>query len=111
MKVLDPRRAAAAAEPANPNRPATSIVYDVPDVRLVAFRLRPGQAVRPHRNASSVILTVIAGHGVVSGAEGEREIRAGEVVCYEPNEVHGMRATDDVFQLLAAIAPRPRSNA
>ena len=111
MKVLDPRRIAAAAEPANPNRPATSIVYDVPDVRLVAFHLRPGQTVPPHRNASTVVLSVIAGHGVVTGAEGEREVRAGEVVCYEPNEVHGMRATDDVFQLLAAIAPRPGSNA
>jgi quercetin dioxygenase-like cupin family protein len=98
---------AAGATPANPSRPATVVVHDSPDARLVVFRLEPGQAVPPHGNASTVILTVIQGSGVVSGGEGEQPVTAGDVVTYDPNELHGMRAKDERLVLLATIAPRP----
>lgn len=107
MITLDARRAAADAAAPAPNRPATAIVHDTPDVRLVVFRIAPGQAVPPHHNASTVILTVLAGRGFVSGRDGERAVQAGDVVAYEPNEQHGMRATDTELVLLATIAPRP----
>lgn len=107
MITLDARRAAADAVAPAANRPATAIVHDAPDVRLVVFRLAPGQAVPPHRNASTVILTVLAGHGLVSGSDDERPVQAGDVVAYAPNEQHGMRATDAELVLLATIAPRP----
>jgi quercetin dioxygenase-like cupin family protein len=111
MKTLDARHAAADAVAANPSRPATAVVHDSRDARLVVFRLAPGQAVAPHRNASTVMLTVIAGRGLVSGAEGEQPVAAGTVVAYEPNELHGMRAVDEEFVLLATIAPRPGERA
>jgi quercetin dioxygenase-like cupin family protein len=109
MKVLDIRRAAREAIAANPTRPATAIVHDSADARLVVFRLSPGQSVAPHRNASTVTLTVISGSGLTSGDHGEAPVATGDVVTYEPNEVHGMRAADEELVLLATITPRPGS--
>lgn len=109
MKVLDPRQAATDAVAANASRPATAIVHDSEDARLVVFRLAPGQAVAPHRSNSTVMLSVLAGCGFVSGSEGERAVEAGDLVVYAPEEVHGMRAGDEELTLLATIAPRPGS--
>jgi quercetin dioxygenase-like cupin family protein len=108
MIVLDPRGAARAAVAASPTRPASAILLDQPDVRLVVFRIAPGQEVPPHRNASTVLLTVLEGEGVLSGADGEERVcRAGDAVAYAPNETHGMRATGRELLLLAVITPRP----
>lgn len=111
MHTLDPRRAAREAVAASPSRPATAIVHDSPDARLIVFRLAPGQAVPPHRSTSAVQLTVLDGTGVLMGEEGgaprERACIAGEVVLYAPNELHGMRAEGDELLLLATITPRP----
>jgi quercetin dioxygenase-like cupin family protein len=107
MKTFDARRAAVDARVSNSTRPATSIVYDTPDARVVVFRIAPGQTVSPHRNGSTVILTVLSGHGVVSGGDSRRVVSAGEVIAYEPNELHGMSAIDAEFVLLATITPRP----
>ncbi|HZO18063.1 MAG TPA: cupin domain-containing protein [Gemmatimonadaceae bacterium] len=111
MKVIRPFQAAAGAVAADPRRPATAIVHDSPDVRSVVFRIGPGQVVAPHRSASTVLLTTISGRGIVSGADTEQEMQPGDVVVYEPNELHGMRATDDTFVLLATITPRPGDRA
>lgn len=112
MKTLRPASAARAAVAAHPDRPATAVVHDDADARLVVFRLAPGQAVPPHRSASTVMLTVIEGSGLLSGesdgAPVERPCVAGDVVTYAPNELHGMRADgDDELLLLATITPRP----
>jgi len=107
MRGLDPRAAAREAVAASSARPATAILLDTPDVRLVVFRIAPGQAVAPHRNASTVMLTVLEGAGILSGGDAERQCRAGDVVVYEPSEMHGMRATDTELLLLAIITPRP----
>ena len=111
MTALDPRAAARAAVAASPTRPATAVLHDTPDARLVVFRLGPGQAVPPHRNASTVMLSVLEGKGVLSGerdgAPDERACAAGDVVVYAPNEQHGMRAGDGELLLLATITPRP----
>jgi quercetin dioxygenase-like cupin family protein len=111
MKALDPRRAAREAVAPNPSRPATAILDDSADARLVVFRLAPGQAVPPHRSASTVQLTVLEGAGVLTGeddgAPREHACAAGDVVLYAPNELHGMRAGDAELLLLATITPRP----
>jgi quercetin dioxygenase-like cupin family protein len=58
-----------------------------------------------------VQLTVLAGSGVlateVGGAALEQQYEAGDVVTYDPNELHWMRATDEELLLLATITPRP----
>lgn len=107
MIALDPRAAARAAVSAQPERPATAIISDTPDARLVVFRLAPGQVVAPHRSTSSVLLTVLEGRGTLSGEAEERACAAGDVVAYAPNELHGMRADGGELLLLATITPRP----
>jgi len=107
MKTLDVPRAAREAIAANANRPATAVVHDSPDARLVVFRIAPGQAVPPHRNASTVMLTVISGRGLILGGTNERAVAPAETVVFEPNELHGMRAELEELVLLATITPRP----
>lgn len=107
MIALAPLDAARRAPAANPTRPATAVLHDSADARLVVFRLAPGQAVATHRNPSTVTLAVLDGAGILSGAEGERECAAGDLVVYAPGEPHGMRATDHELLLLATITPRP----
>ena len=111
MNRLDVRRAAREAVTTQADRPATAIVHDTPDVRLVVFRLAPGQRVPLHRSTSTVQLTVLAGAGVLTGetdgAPADASCAAGDVVVYAPNEQHGMRADAEELVLLATITPRP----
>jgi quercetin dioxygenase-like cupin family protein len=107
MIVHDPRQAARGAVAAHAGRPATAIIHDSPDARLVVFRIEPGQRVPPHTSASTVILTVVAGSGTVTGGDEEREVRAGDVVTYAPAELHGMEAAGETLVIVATIAPRP----
>ena len=111
MKSLDIPRAAREAVGANAARPATAVVHDSPDARLIVFRITPGQAVAPHRNASTVMLTVISGRGFIRGGEDERAVAPAETVVFEPNELHGMRAELEELVLLATITPRPGTRA
>jgi quercetin dioxygenase-like cupin family protein len=109
MRTIQPAAAARAAVAAHPGRPATAVVHDSAEARLVVFRLAPGQAVPPHRSVSTVLLTVLAGAGLLSGGDEERACAAGDVVAYAPEELHGMRAGDGELLLLATITPRPGS--
>ena len=107
MIVLDPKSVARAAIGVAAGRPATALLFDSPDMRLIAFRLKPGTAVPVHTSESSVMLTVLEGEGIIRNDLEERVCRAGDVVCFKPREPHGMAATNDEFQLLATITPRP----
>ena len=107
MNVLQGLVLANTAKAANPARPATNIAHDSADARVVLFRIEPGQEIAVHTSTSSVVLVVLTGNGIVVGAEGERDVRAGDIVAYAPEEPHGMRALDAQFVLAAVIAPRP----
>jgi len=107
MKALTPLEQARSAVAASRTRPATAILFDEPDARLVVFRISAGQSVAPHRNPSTVMLSVLQGEGFVSGADGERACRAGDLFTFEPNEIHGMRAEVAELFLMATITPRP----
>lgn len=113
MTRYDPRRAAREATAAHPARPATAILRDDDDARLVVFRLAPGQAVPPHRSTSTVHLAVLEGRGTLTGEDGgasaEQPCAEGDVVVYAPGELHGMRAGAEELLLLATITPRPGS--
>jgi mannose-6-phosphate isomerase-like protein (cupin superfamily) len=54
------------------------------------------------------MLVIVSGSGSVAGADGERAVRAGDLVAYDNNEPHGMRATGEQLVIAAVIAPRPR---
>lgn len=107
MKSYDPIAIATTAVAPPKPRPATALMHDAPGARLVLFRIQPGQQVAPHTSTSTVILSIASGRGIVLGAEGERTVRAGEVIVYEPCELHGMRALDEQLVIVATITPRP----
>lgn len=109
MKTYSPRADAETAVAAHPGRPATAVIHDAVDARLVTFRIEPGQRVPPHTSRSTVILTVLSGSGSVTGGDEERAVAAGDVIAYEPGELHGMEAGDETLMILATIAPRPGS--
>jgi quercetin dioxygenase-like cupin family protein len=107
MKVYDTPALATAAVAAQAGRPATSIVHDSADARVVLFRLEPDQKVAVHTSPSTVLLMVIAGSGMVSDANGEHPVKMGDLVAYEEREPHGMRAESEQLVIAAVIAPRP----
>lgn len=108
MRVHSVPALAAGAVSANPARPATVLVHDSADARVVVFRIEPGQQVPVHTSGSSVLLAVISGVGVVSGGGGaDQRVSAGDIIAYEPQEPHGMRAESERLVIAAVIAPRP----
>jgi quercetin dioxygenase-like cupin family protein len=109
MNIYDTRTAAASAVSSRPDRPATTLLHDCPDARVLLFRLEPGQDVPVHTNASSVLLEVVSGTGTVVGGAGERRVGPGDIAVYEPHEPHGMRAGGEQLVIVAIIAPRPGS--
>lgn len=110
MKIHDVNAIADAAVSAKPDRPATALIHDSDDARVVVFRIDAGREVALHTSDSSVILTVVRGPGFISGpVDGvvrETEVNIGTIVAYEPGELHGMRADGTVFVVVATIAPR-----
>jgi quercetin dioxygenase-like cupin family protein len=106
MKVVNIAESAVkAVSPAG--RVATALVHDSSDARIVVFRIESGQEVPVHTSTSTVLLTIVSGSGVVIGAEGERTVRAGDIVAYDAHEPHGMRALEGQLVIAAVIAPRP----
>lgn len=89
------------------DRPATGIAHDEENARIVAFDLLPGQKIPPHRNASTVIVSVVEGSGTFRGADGEAVLRAGEMAVYRPGEEHAIEAGNGPLRFVAVIAPRP----
>lgn len=90
-------------------RPASMLLHDEPNARVVAFRLLPGQIVPPHSSTSTVIVQVTAGSGIFRGATAadEATLRVGESAVYAPDEMHAIEATTEELQFLAIITPRP----
>lgn len=110
MNVYHAPEAAAAAVSANASRPATALIHDSADARVVLFRIEPGQQVAEHKSSSTVVLVVISGAGIVSGATGDCEVSTGDIIAYGVNEPHGLRANEQPFVVAAVIAPRPAAH-
>jgi len=107
MKIYDAPTLAAAAVAPSGGRPATTLVHDSNEARVVLFRLDPGQAVPVHATASTVLLTIISGTGTVIGEHGERTVKPGDIVANAEHEPHGMQAVGEQFIFADVIAPRP----
>lgn len=107
MNVVSVLASAGAAVSGRSDRPATAVLHDSPDARAIVFRIDPGQEVAPHTSTSTVLLSVVAGHGRVSGASGERAVGPGDLVTYDVGELHGMRAMGEQLVIAAVITPRP----
>lgn len=91
-----------------PDRPATALLHDEPNVRIVGFHLLPGQEVLPHTSESSVLVQVIEGSGTFIGETGTARLQTGGTAVYAPGEVHSMKADNgERLRFLAIITPRP----
>ncbi len=88
-------------------RPATVVLHDEANARIVAFRLEPGQRIPPHHSNSTVIVQVTAGSGTFIGEDGRALLSAGETAVYAPGETHAIEAGDEPLRFLAILAPRP----
>ncbi len=82
MNVYHTPELAAAALAANAARPATAIIQDAADARVMLFRIEPGQQGAVHTSPSTVLLTVIAAviaprpRGTLMTTGGARRARA-----------------------------------
>jgi len=93
---------------ARDDRPATMLVHDEPNVRVVSFHLLPGQEVSSHTSESTVLVQVIEGSGTFVGETGEVRLEVGGTAVYAPREVHSMAASNgERLRFLAIITPRP----
>jgi quercetin dioxygenase-like cupin family protein len=106
VKVFEVGTLAAEAV-AHADQPASALLHDSADARVVIFRIEPGQEVRVHTSESTVLLAIVSGSGTVTDAESERAVRAGDLVVYEVAEPHGMRAHEEQLVIAAVIVPRP----
>ncbi|MGH7634503.1 MAG: hypothetical protein ACRENC_12285, partial [Gemmatimonadaceae bacterium] len=70
--VDDPRAIAAGAVAVRPGRPATAIVHDSADARVVVFRLAPGEEVAPHTRPSTVMPSPFAVLATIAPRPGTR---------------------------------------
>jgi quercetin dioxygenase-like cupin family protein len=93
--------------PGRPDRVVSQLLHDTRDIRVVAFNLQPGQQVKPHRSASTVLVQVIEGEGEFSGGDGAARLTAGDAAVYDRDELHGIRALDTRLRFTAIITPRP----
>ncbi|MHB1168903.1 MAG: cupin domain-containing protein [Longimicrobiales bacterium] len=90
------------------DRPATMLLHDEPNARIVSFHLLPGQEVLPHKSESTVLVQVIEGSGTFIGESGSVRLETGGSAVYAPGEVHSMTASDgERLRFLAVIMPRP----
>jgi quercetin dioxygenase-like cupin family protein len=101
MKVLMRGPAARA------DRPASELLHDEANSRIVAFHLLPGQRVPPHQSESTVVALVLAGSGRFQGADSAAVLAVGQCAVFAPGEMHAIDAGDEALRFLAIIAPRP----
>lgn len=88
-------------------RPASEILHDEANVRVIAFHLLPGQGIPPHKSDSTVLVQVVSGSGRFHGEESAEVLSSGQSAVYAPGEMHAMYAGDEPLRFLAIIAPRP----
>lgn len=92
-----------------PERPGTKMLHDEENVRVIRFRVEPGQAVPPHTSDSTVVVQVLEGEGIFRGEPGEARLGPGRTAVYAPGELHSMEpAGDAALHFLAILTPGPR---
>jgi quercetin dioxygenase-like cupin family protein len=87
------------------DKPYRELLYDSPNLRVLAFNFEPGQElpVHSHPADADVILMVLEGEGEFTGAN-EMPAKAGQVQIMSVCEPHGLKALTRM-RLLVLIAP------
>jgi quercetin dioxygenase-like cupin family protein len=89
------------------DRPASEVLHDEANVRIVCFHLLEGQSIPPHESDSTVIVEVISGTGVFRGAGADATLHAGQSAVFAPGEPHAIAAEQGPLRFRALITPRP----
>lgn len=87
------------------DKPHRELLYDSPNLRVLAFNFEPGQElpVHSHPADSDVTLMILEGEGEFTGAH-EMPAKPGIIQIMPVCEPHGLRAKTRV-RLLVFIAP------
>jgi quercetin dioxygenase-like cupin family protein len=88
-----------------PGNPYRELLYDSPNLRVLAFNFEPGQEmpVHSHTADSDVTLIILEGEGEFLGAH-EMPAKTGSVQIMPVCEPHGLKAHTRL-RLLVLIAP------
>lgn len=89
------------------DRPASHLLHDEGNVRVVAFALAAGQVVPPHSSPSTVMVHVLRGRGLFVGGSSQDTLEPGHSAVYEPGETHSIEAGGEGVEFLAIISPGP----
>jgi len=73
-------------------------------LRLVLVAMAPGNAIGTHQADSPMTVHVISGHIRYRAADGEHELRDGEVLFFGPGDAHDIRALQESSLLLTLSA-------
>lgn len=85
----------------SPGRPVVSETVRTPTGSEFRIVFQPGQQLPPHQNAMRVVITAVAGSGVLTiGVDDDRRLQAGDAVRLEPNVLHAVTAGGDGLELL-----------
>jgi len=87
------------------DKPYRELLYDSPNLRVLAFNFEPGQEmpVHSHPADSDILLMILEGEGEFNGLR-EMPARAGQVQIMPVCEPHGLTAHTRL-RLLVVIAP------
>jgi len=87
------------------DKPCRDLIFDSPNMRVLAFNFEPGQElpVHSHQADSEVGMLILEGEGFFTGAQ-EAPARAGDLQILPVGEPHGLKAKTRV-RLLVFIAP------
>ena len=88
------------------DRPASELLFDSDDVRIVRFSLKAGQEIKPHTSTSSVGMLIVSGSGTIGVGDETISGGPGTLAVCPKNVSHGFVAKTDMV-LTAFIAPRP----
>lgn len=75
------------------DEPIRSVVTTSADAVVVAWYVKPGQSIKPHRHPHGQdTWTLLSGEGdyVMNEQGAETKVRAGDIVVAHTNEVHGL---------------------
>ena len=88
-----------------PDKPHRELLYDSPNLRVLAFNLEPGQELPVHTHSpdSDVVFIILEGEGEFTGAH-EMPAKVGQIQIMPVTEPHGLSAHTRM-RLLVLIAP------
>ncbi len=88
------------------DKPYRELLYDSPNLRMLAFNFEPGQElpIHSHPADSEVAIQVLEGEGAFTGGDQEVPAKVGSLLICKVSEPHGVRAKTRM-RVLVTIAP------